>query len=70
MCRRSWGAKIGEPPAAIEDDRRHGAERLDVVQNGGALACARHRRERRTDAGDAALAFERFQQRGYPHRTS
>src|ERR1035438_4702257 len=47
--------------AAIAQDRRHGAESLHVVQDGGALERARHGGERRAYARDAALAFERFQ---------
>ncbi len=55
----------GEISAALQDDRRHRAEGLDVIQNGGRLISARHRRKRRTNAGHAALAFERFEQRRF-----
>ena len=58
-------AEIREHSPPFSDDGRHGAEGLDVVQHGGRLQGARHRREGRPDARDAALAFERFEQRRF-----
>ena len=58
-------AERRERRAAIANDRRHRAERLDVVQHRGALERAGDRRKRRPDARDAALAFERFEQRRF-----
>ena len=52
--------------AAHRDDVLHGAERLDVVDDGRAHVEAEHRREiRRLDARIGPLAFERFDEAGF-----
>ncbi len=47
---------------ADAEDVGHGGQGLRIVNDGGAAVEADDRREGRTDAGDAALAFERFHQ--------
>src|SRR5204862_4065040 len=47
--------------AAHADDRGHGRERLDVVDQGGALVEALDRGEGRLQARIAALAFQRVE---------
>src|ERR1035437_2861085 len=54
-----------ERRAAIAQDGRDRAEGLHVIQDGRALERARDGGKRRADARDAALAFERFQQRRF-----
>ena len=56
--------EIGVGSATLQEDVRDGRVGLDIVQYGGALERADLRRERRFEARIAALAFERFQQRG------
>src|SRR5665213_1999973 len=58
-------AEAGEVRSAIQDNRGDGTESFDVVEHRGRLVRTRHRRERRPDAGDAALALERFEQRRF-----
>src|SRR5207248_4092073 len=54
--------KIG---SAIQNDGWNSAERLDIVQNRRTLVGARYRRKGWTDSRNAALAFERFEQRRF-----
>ena len=49
--------------APLRDDRRHVAQRLDVVHRGRLAVDADHGRERRLVARLRALAFERLEQR-------
>ena len=58
-------AERREPVAAVENDGGNRGERLDVVEDGGALERARDGRKRRLEARIAALAFERFEQRRF-----
>src|ERR1019366_6861544 len=60
-----WRPKARPVRAAHRDDRRDRAESFHVVENRGALVDARHRRKGRTDAGNSALALERFHQRRF-----
>src|SRR3954468_23624107 len=55
----------GERGAAITDDRRDGAVRLDIVQDRRALERSDDGRKRRPDPGNPALAFERLEQRRF-----
>ena len=57
------GPSAGEPLRAVEDDERHVAQRLDVVDGGRTLIETRDRRERRLDARLRSFPFERFDQR-------
>ncbi len=50
---------------SVVDDPCHVSDGLYVVDHGGALVKALHRRERRFIARIAALAFQRFQQGGF-----
>ena len=58
-------AQSGIPFAAAANDRRNGAERFHVVDDGGAAVEADDGGEGRLDARIAALAFERFHQRRF-----
>ena len=58
-------AERREGRAAVANDGRNRAEGLDVVQHRRALERARDGRKRRPDARDAALAFERIEQRRF-----
>ena len=58
-------AETGVPFAAATNDRRHGAERFDVVDHRGTAVKPDDSRKRRPDTRIAALAFERFHQRGF-----
>jgi len=62
---RFGGADAGPPRAAVHHDVRHGDEGLDVVDHGRLAQVAGFDREGRADAGRAALAFERFEQRRF-----
>src|SRR6266852_4690875 len=53
-------AAVGVGFGALEDDRGNGAERFDIVNDGGAAVEADDSREGRPDARIAALAFQRF----------
>src|ERR1700722_7274237 len=55
-------AQPGIPFAALEDNGRPRTERFDVVDHRGAAVQTGDGRERRPNAGIAALAFERFHQ--------
>src|SRR5207245_11172040 len=55
----------GESGPAVANNRGHGAESLDIVQHGRALERAGYGRERRPDARNTALPFERFEQRRF-----
>src|SRR5271156_2707049 len=57
-------AQAGIPIAAAANDRRDGAERFHVVNHRGAAVQANDGGEGRFDPRIAALAFERFHQRG------
>ncbi len=52
------------PVRAVGEDERDVGERLDVVDDGRLAVQTERGRERRADARLAALAFERFHQRG------
>ena len=66
LCPSGFGnAKRRESCAAIAKNGRHSAVGLDVIQDGGALERANDSREGWADARDAALAFERFEQRRF-----
>src|SRR5271154_3783867 len=58
-------AQAGVPIAAAANDGGHGAERFHVVDHRGATVQADDGGEWRLDARIAALAFERFHQRGF-----
>ena len=62
---RLLGAEAGEPGAAPDRDQRRLAEGLDVVHHRRLTAVARVDREGRANARDAALAFERLEQRRF-----
>jgi hypothetical protein len=49
--------------APVEDDPRHGGQRLDVIDHRRPAVEPDHRREGRLEARVAALALERFEQR-------
>ena len=51
--------------AAVDDDPGHRREGLGVVDRGGLAVQAVARRERRLEARQPLLAFQRFQQRGF-----
>ena len=53
-----------EPVDAVEHDRRHAGDRLDVVDHRRARVQAGHRGERRPQPGLAATALQRVEQRG------
>ena len=55
--------KLGEPLRAVHDDRRHVAQRLDVVDRGRLPVDSDHCRKRRFVARLRALALERLEQR-------
>src|SRR5688572_16260752 len=57
------GSEAREPLGSVEDDERHIAQRLDVVDGGRALVEARDRRERRLQPRLGALALERLDER-------
>ena len=61
---RAVDAELGVLLAAHLHDVRHGRQRLDVVHDGRLRVEALDRGERRPDARHAALALERFEQRG------
>src|SRR5208283_5668922 len=58
-------AAIGVSLAAFQNDGRHGAERFDIVDDGGAAIQTHYGREWRLDARVSALAFQRFHQSGF-----
>src|SRR6516162_10448032 len=58
-------AQVGKSLAAIADDGRYGAQRLDVVQDGGTLERPHDGWERWPDPGYPPLALERLQQRRF-----
>src|SRR5712691_4397048 len=57
------GAKLRKPLGPVEDDRRHVAERFDVVDRGRALVEPFDRGKRRLEPRLRALPFERFDER-------
>ena len=57
------GSHPGEPVRAVGHDRRHGGDRLDVVDHGGAGVQPLHRRERRLEPGLPPVALQRVEQR-------
>src|SRR5277367_781037 len=58
-------AQAGVPIAAAANDGGHGAERFHIVDHRGAAVQADDGGKGRLDARIAALAFERFHQRGF-----
>src|SRR6185503_10253926 len=56
--------ELGEPLRAVQDDERHVAERLDVVDRRRTVVEALHGGKRRLEARLGALAFERLDERG------
>src|SRR5216684_6347603 len=57
-------AKFGELLSPHKQDVRHGSQRLDIVDDRRAAPQTNHSRERGTNSRNAALAFQRFHQRG------
>src|SRR4051812_45443451 len=55
-------AVIGEFLAAHKNDVRDGSQALDIINDSGAAPESDDGRERRTDARNAALSFQRFHQ--------
>src|SRR5207244_3697853 len=58
-------AEAREPGPALGDDGRHGAERLDVVDDGRLAPEPRLDGEGRARAGHRAIAFDRLEERGF-----
>src|SRR3954453_2927897 len=58
------GAHRGEPVGPVAHDRRHGGDRLDVVDHGRRGVQPRDSGERRTQPWLSATSFERVEQRG------
>src|SRR5579883_2255991 len=65
-CAAVFGCtELGVPGAAVAEDHRNGRKCLAVVENGGRLKRANDSREGRFQSRHTALAFERFEQRGF-----
>src|SRR3954471_8164435 len=58
-------AVIGEFLAAHKNDVRDGSQALDIINDSGAAPESDNSRERRTDARNATLSFERLHQRRF-----
>ena len=61
----AFGAEFGVVRGADAEDVRNGGDGLGVVDDGGPAVESDDRGEGRADARDAALAFQRFHQRGF-----
>jgi hypothetical protein len=57
--------EVGELLATHKNDVRNRCQRLYVINDRGPTPESNHSREWWPDSGDAALAFQRFHQRGF-----
>src|SRR6185312_89527 len=60
-----WRTQVRVPLGSAEDDRRNARECLGIVDDCWAAPEANYSREGRSNARNAALAFERFHQRRF-----